>query len=102
MNKIITGVLLGMVLGFIDVIPMIIQELSWDVNLSAFFHWIVVGFLVATVDLNINKIFKGLIISIITLIPIAFLVWGNDSSSIMPMTVSTIIFGMVLGYLVGE
>jgi len=56
MKKIKIGILLGVVAGIIDVIPMIMQKLTWDANISAFTMWIVVGFLIATIDLKINSI----------------------------------------------
>ena len=43
-KKLVVGVLLGAVAGVLDVIPMVVQDMSWDANLSAFFHWVVVGF----------------------------------------------------------
>ncbi len=102
MQKIKLGLLLGMIVGIIDVVPMIIQKMTWDVNLSAFSHWIVVGFLIAISDLKFKGVAKGLLISIVSLIPIAFLVWWNDKSSILPMSFSTIIFGSSLGYLIDK
>lgn len=36
MKKIKIGLLLGLVAGIIDVISMIIQDLTWDANISAF------------------------------------------------------------------
>ncbi len=41
-NKI--GILLGVVAGILDVIPMVLQKLTWEANISAFSMWIVVGF----------------------------------------------------------
>jgi hypothetical protein len=37
-----------MIAGVIDVIPMVVQNLTWDANLSAFAHWVVTGFLIST------------------------------------------------------
>ena len=102
MKKIQLGILLGTIIGVIDVIPMVIMGLTWDANLSAFFHWVLVGFFIATVDIKMKPIVKGLFISIITLIPIGFLVWWNDTSSIIPMSASTIIYGIVLGFLIDK
>jgi len=36
MKKIRLGILLGAVAGIVDVIPMLLQNLSWDANVSAF------------------------------------------------------------------
>ncbi len=101
-KKIQLGIFLGAIAGIVDVIPMIIQKLTWDANLSAFFHWIIVGFFIAAVDLRIKGVIKGLFISIITLVPIAFLVWWNDTSSIIPMSISTVVYGVALGFLIDK
>jgi len=102
MKKITLGILLGVLVGIIDVIPMVMQKITWDANLSAFFHWVIVGFFIATTSLKINGALRGLFISAITLLPIAFLVWWNDMSSIIPMGISTIVFGLVLGFLIDK
>ena len=102
MKKTQLGILLGIIAGIIDVIPMIVQKLTWDANLSAFFHWVIAGFFISAIDIKIKGVVKGLIISIILLIPIAFLVWWNDTSSILPMSISTIILGSLLGFLIDK
>ena len=56
MKRIKIGLFLGIAAGIIDVIPMILQNLTWDANISAFTMWIVVGFLISTNDLKINPI----------------------------------------------
>lgn len=38
------GVVLGALAGVLDVIPMIVQGLSWDANTSAFLLWVINGF----------------------------------------------------------
>lgn len=102
MKKIQLGILLGIIAGVIDVVPMILQKLTWDANLSAFFHWIIIGFFISTIDIKVKGVVKGLIVSIITLIPIAFLAWWNDSSSIIPMSIMTLILGSALGFLIDK
>ena len=54
-RKIIYGLLFGAAAGVIDVLPMIIQKLTWDADLSAFFMWVVVGFLIATTELKLKE-----------------------------------------------
>jgi len=94
------GIILGIAIGIIDVIPMIIQNMSWDANFSAFFHWIILGYLISITNLKLKGYLKGLFLSILTMIPIAFLAWWNDHSAIIPMSISTIIFGSLLGFLI--
>ena len=100
MNPIVTGILLGIVAGIIDVIPMIINKLTWDANISAFTMWIVVGFFVAAIDLNIPPIVEGILIALITLLPCAILIGWKEPKSLLPILIMTIILGGLLGWLV--
>jgi len=43
MKKIYLGLLIGALAGIIDIIPMWLQKLSWDADLSAFVMWLVEG-----------------------------------------------------------
>lgn len=97
-KKIKIGILLGIVAGIIDVIPMILQNLTWDANLSAFTMWIVVGFLTATIDLNINSIIKGLLIAFLVLLPSAILIAWQEPISLIPIIIMTTILGGLLGF----
>ena len=69
-KNIIIGFLLGIAAGIIDLIPMIIQNLSWNANLSAFSMWVVIGFLVSVTNLKINTIIKSIFIAFLVLFPI--------------------------------
>ncbi|NLT52541.1 MAG: hypothetical protein GXX85_16690 [Ignavibacteria bacterium] len=98
MNKIIIGLLFGIVAGIIDVIPMIIQKLTWDANLSALTMWIVVGFLISKVDLKMNPILKGILIALLVLLPSAILIGWKEPISLIPIAIMTTILGGLLGF----
>jgi len=100
MKKVWLGIILGSVVGIIDVIPMMVQKMSWDANFSAFFHWVILGYLIAITNLKLKGYLKGLFLSILTMIPLGCLVWWNDYSAIIPMSISTLIFGSLLGFLI--
>ncbi|MCF8378445.1 MAG: hypothetical protein K9H49_02640 [Bacteroidales bacterium] len=99
-NKI--GILLGIVAGIIDVIPMIMQKLTWDANISAFAMWIVVGFLISTVDLKINSIIKGILLAFLVLLPSAILIGWNEPFSLIPIAIMTTILGGLLGFAINK
>ena len=99
-KKIIFGLIFGIIAGIIDVIPMIIQKLSIDADLSAFLFWIISGFFISTSELKIPSILKGVIISILVLIPAAILVGWQDPKSLVPMSIMTIILGSLLGFII--
>jgi len=98
MNPLIIGILLGIVAGIIDVIPMVIKKLPWDANISAFIMWIVVGFFIATIDLSMSPILEGIIIAFLVLLPAAILIGWKEPKSLIPIVIMTIILGSLLGY----
>jgi len=61
MKKMIIGLALGTVAGILDVIPMILQNLTWDADVSALAMWMVVGFFIASVELKMNPVLKGVL-----------------------------------------
>jgi len=100
MNKIYKGIFYGVIAGIIDVIPMLFQKLSWDANLSAFIHWVIVGFLISTSTLKIKGVFKGLSIAILLLLPIGIIVGFKEPKSLIPMSAMTLILGCFLGWII--
>lgn len=102
MNKYVKGVLLGAFAGIIDVIPMIFMKLTWDANLSAFFMWVVIGFLLSSIDLKVNGIIKGLLVSFLVLLPSAIIIGWSDPISLLPIIMMTTILGASLGFSISK
>lgn len=102
MKRIKIGLLLGLVAGILDVIPMIMQKLTWDANISAFTMWIVVGFLIATIDLKMNSIIKGILIAFLVLLPTAILIGSKEPVSLIPIAIMTTILGGLLGFSINK
>lgn len=102
MKRIKIGLLLGIIAGIIDVIPMIMQNLTWDANISAFAMWIVVGFLIATIDLRINSIIKGILIAFLVLLPTAILIGWENPFTLIPIAIITTVLGGLLGFLINK
>jgi len=97
MNKIILGILLGCIAGIIDVIPMILQKLTWDANISAFCLWVVAGLMISTSTLQLPAVLKGILISFLILLPSLILIAWKDTKSIIPILIMTVILGSLLG-----
>lgn len=100
MKKIHLGILLGAIIGIIDLIPMIIQKLTWNANLSAFTFWIVAGLVIATSNIRLKGALKGLTISFILLVPLAFLIGWEDPQALLPVILLNLLFGSLLGYVI--
>ena len=94
MNSILIALLIGIIAGIIDVIPMIIQKLDKHASWSAFVHWIVLGLLIPFVDWNIAPWLKGLIIGEIGVLPIMILVSAEDKKALLPITIMSAILGI--------
>lgn len=101
-RKVFTGILLGVAAGIIDVIPMLIQKLTWDANLSAFSMWVVIGFLLTITDLKLNSVIKGVVISLLVLLPTAIIIGWNEPFSLLPIFIITVFLGGLLGYFVNK
>lgn len=102
MKKQIFGILLGSIAGIIDVIPMIIQKLTWDANISAFTMWVVVGFLIASIDMKMKPVLKGILIAFLVLLPSAILIGWKEPVSLLPITIMTLILGSLLGFFINK
>ena len=101
-KNIVVGLLLGFIAGILDIIPMLLQDLTWDANLSAFFLWIVSGFMLATSNLELPWPLKGIVISFLCLLPNVFIIGWNDPMSLIPIGVMTLILGALLGFAYGK
>ena len=96
MNEILIALIIGIIAGIIDVVPMIIQKMDKYANLSAFSHWVVLGLIIPFVSWNISPWLKGLIIAEISAIPILLMVAPKDKKAIIPITIMSAILGVAV------
>ncbi|MFH0867367.1 MAG: hypothetical protein V1904_14335 [Bacteroidota bacterium] len=99
-KKILLGILLGAAAGIIDVTPMILQKLSWDANISAFSMWVVIGFFLSVSEIKIHSILKGILFSLLALLPCAILISWKEPESLIPISIMTLVLGGLLGFAV--
>lgn len=97
-SNIRVGIALGVIAGLIDMVPMLLQGLTWDANLSAFSLWVVSGFLLATSDLMLPPILKGIVIPFLCLLPSAIIIGWEEPLSLIPIGIMTLILGALLGF----
>jgi len=100
MEKVKLGILLGLLTGIVDLIPMVYQKLTWDANLSAFTFWIINGIVIATTNFKIKGWLKGMVISLMLFIPLAFIIGGKQPISLIPILIMNVILGTGLGYFI--
>lgn len=99
MNKFMKSILLGMAAGIIDIIPMIFIGLGWEEVTSAFLHWVGLGILITFARLPFNGWLSGLIIALVTGIPIAVLTLATDPMAWLSILTFSVLLGSALGYM---
>lgn len=97
MSNFIIAILIGIVAGLIDIIPMIIMKLDRVTNISAFVHYFVLGLIIPFVNWELTSWISGIIISIMSALPIMIIVYPKDKKSIILMTIFAIILGAAIG-----
>lgn len=97
MKKVLVALLIGLIAGIIDVVPMILQKIDRASCVSAFVQWIVLGLIIPYVNWDMQPWIKGLVIAELAALPIMILVFAQEPKSVIPM----IIFSAILGALVG-
>jgi hypothetical protein len=97
MNDLLIAIIIGLVAGLIDVTPMIIMKLEKTANISAFMHYFMLGLIIPFVSWNIAPWIKGIVIALLTAIPIMIIVFPKDKKAIIPMIIFSLILGAGIG-----
>lgn len=101
MKNIVKALLIGAAAGVIDIIPMIIQQLNIYAISSAFVHWLVLGLIIPFINWEIRAWAKGIIISVLSSVPILIIIAEKEPFSTIPVMIMSIVLGGLLG-IVGE
>lgn len=97
MTSFIIALLIGTVAGIIDVIPMRIRKLDNYTCLSAFLHWVVMGVVIAYVQLPMAPWIKGIVLAELSALPVIALVAKDDKKAILPILIMSAILGALVG-----
>ncbi|MBI9062202.1 MAG: hypothetical protein JEZ14_09445 [Marinilabiliaceae bacterium] len=97
MNSILIALLIGIIAGLIDVIPMMIQKLDKFACWSAFIHWVVLGLIIPFVNWDMAPWLKGIVIAELTAIPVLIIVFPKDNKAVLPIVVFSVFLGAGVG-----
>ncbi|MBI4721419.1 MAG: hypothetical protein HY769_00160 [Candidatus Stahlbacteria bacterium] len=97
MLKLFISLIIGVIAGIIDVTPMIFQKLDKYACISAFVHWVILGIVISYIEMPLVPWLKGIIISVLSALPIVILVSKEDPKSIIPILAMSIILGAGVG-----
>lgn len=97
MDKLVFSVIVGLVAGAIDIIPMIIQKLPRHSTVSAFFHHLFVSIIILNVDIpHIVWWLEGGIVGLALTIPMLIQIGNSDRKSLPIITFNAVLLGTLV------
>lgn len=97
MNFFLT-LLIGIVAGIIDVLPMIKMKVDKYSCISAFVYYLIVPFVIFKINWFSNLWWlRGGVVAVLMAIPVIILVAKEDKKSPIAMTIMSIVLGSVIG-----
>lgn len=98
MDTLLLSVLIGVVAGIVDVVPMIVQKLDKRANISAFLQYFFASIIIVNIDLpHIAWWLEGGLISVSLALPIVFLVSKEDKKALPIILTMAAILGTLIG-----
>lgn len=92
-------ILIGIVIGALDALPMFIKKMDKTNCWSAFIQYVVVTFIIFNTtlpQLNINEFVVGPIVSILMCLPIVIMISQNEKKAIPIVLVNSVILGLII------
>ena len=98
MNTLLMSVLIGLVAGTLDIIPMLIKKLPRRANLSAFLQYLFVSVFIVHIDLPyIPWWAEGGLVALMMTIPIVIIIASGDKKSVPIILTNAIVLGTLIG-----
>jgi hypothetical protein len=102
MSKLIKFLITGVVIGIVDVIPMLLMKLTWDANISAFTMWVVISYLLYSNNQRCNQLIKSIVVAFLVLSPNAILIGWNNPVNLIPVIIMTLLLSILMGFITGK
>lgn len=100
MNSLLFSVIIGVVIGVVDIIPMIMQKLPRYSIIASFFHFFFVSIVILNIDIpHITWWLEGGIIGLSLMIPMLIHVGHLNKKPLPIITLNSIILGTLVSLL---
>ncbi len=98
MREFLITISVGIVVGIIDIIPMIKMKINKHDILSAFTFYLIIPFIIFNTNIEgMAWYLKGGIITFLLSLPIQIMVYQNDKKAVLIMSTSSIVLGTLVG-----
>lgn len=101
-RKTYAAIVIGLVAGAIDLIPLIMVKVPLINMVSILMFWIVTSYFVASVVLFKNKVLNGLVLSTLNMLPLVMVIYTINPKDFLPMLSMAFLLGPLVGYLNGR
>ena len=96
MDKLLLSILIGLVIGIVDIIPMIIKRLPKYSTVAAFTHFFVATIVIVNIDIPLFPWWlEGGILGFALMLPMLIHVGHEDKKPLPIITVNAIVLGSV-------
>jgi hypothetical protein len=99
MPKLLTALLIGAGAGALDTIPMLLRKAAWHEVAVPFVHWLVLGVLIAYVQMPLHPSLKGLLVAVLTTLPTLITFSQTKPSLVLPILGISVVLGAAVGWL---
>lgn len=98
MNPILFSLLIGIVAGIVDIVPMVLKKLPKRATVSAFLQYLFVSVIIINTDLpGVAWWIEGGLIALMMAVPIVVLVADTDKKSVPVILVNAVVLGTLIG-----
>lgn len=98
MNALVLSIIIGLVVGIVDIIPMIIKKLPIYTTIAAFIHYFFVSIVIMNIDLPfIPWWIEGGIVGLALMIPMLIHVGHTDRKPLSIIAANALILGELVG-----
>ena len=92
-------IIVGVVMGLIDALPMYLKKKGRQECMSAFIHYVVVTFVIFNTTLSqlgVNEFVAGPLISLLMALPVAVMVSKEEKRAVPIILVNAIVLGAII------
>jgi hypothetical protein len=99
MSKLLIALLIGTGAGLLDIIPMVLRKAPWHEVAVPFVHWLMLGVLIAYVQVPLHPMLKGAVVALMTTLPTLIAYSQTKPGAVLPILGISIVLGAAVGWL---
>lgn len=98
-KKLMVALIVGLIAGGLDLIPLIMVGAPMLNMVSIVAFWVVTSYFVANIELVKNGAINGLILSTLNMIPMVIVIYTINPKDFLPMLSMAVLLGPLVGFL---